>query len=125
MLTLQYIPHHEIAPLNSENRIKKLLKVVKENKIVIMEGRLKPSEETTLIQKTMEEITKDFKGIELCTIHPSANNQFLKFLKRLMVKAIIGDREGITIIGPATIVKDIRRNPNRVELLTSTRKRRA
>ena len=38
--------------------IKYLLNIVKENKIVLMQGRLNPEEETKLIQETMSSIKK-------------------------------------------------------------------
>jgi hypothetical protein len=79
-----------------------------------MQGRLKPYEETTLIERTMEEVNREFKGIELCTIYPEKNNQ----LKQVFLKMIMGDRDGLTIIGPATIIKEIKRNPDKIELLT-------
>jgi len=40
MLTLQFIPHSEIEGLDSDARIKKLLDVVKEEKIVVLEGNV-------------------------------------------------------------------------------------
>ena len=77
MLTLQFVPYNEIESLSSNSKVRKLLNLVKENKIVLMEGRLKPNEETDLIQRTMESVSKDFKGIELCTIYPNNKNKFL------------------------------------------------
>jgi hypothetical protein len=128
MLTLQFVPYEEISKLDSTNRIKKLLKVVKENKIVVMQGRLKPFEEAELIQKTMEGVNNNFKGIELCTIYPGNKKNINNLLKRLVIKTLMGDREGITIIGPATVVKEIKRDPNKIELFTKdipkTRRRR-
>ena len=120
MLTLQYIPFNEMENLSSERRIAKLLSIVKKNKIVLMQGRLKPSEETNLIEKTMEEVNKEFKGIELCTVYPTIerNSKVSKQIKQAMIKMLMGDRDGITIIGPATIVKEIKRNPDKIELLT-------
>ena len=71
MLTLQFIPYNDINSLTPERRIKKLINVVKENKIVLMQGRLVPEEESTLIERTMEQINRsNFKGIEICTIYP-------------------------------------------------------
>jgi hypothetical protein len=37
----------------------------------------------------------------------------------MMAKLLLGNREGVTIIGPASIVKEIKRDPNKVELLTN------
>ncbi len=116
MLTLQFVPFNDVENLSSNQRVSKLMGLVKKNKIVLMQGRLKPSEEATLIEKTMQEVTKEFKGIELCTVFPQKeNNAFKKFF----VKMLVGDIEGFTIIGPASIVKDIKRNPDKVELLLS------
>ena len=49
MLTLQFVPYSEIEDLNSNERVDKLLDLVREEKIVLMQGRLKPEEETLLI----------------------------------------------------------------------------
>lgn len=122
MLTLQFIPYEEISRLDSDNRIKKLLKIVRENKIVVMQGRLKPFEETELIQKTMEGVNSNFKGIELCTIYPSNKKKMNNIFKRFVINAFMGEREGITIIGPATIVKEIKRDPNKIELFTKEKR---
>ncbi len=125
MLTLQFVPYSEIEKLDSTGRIKKLLTIVKEEKIVLMQGRLKPEEETGLIQKTMESLSKRFTGVEICTIYPEeVNADLFGRLKKEFFKAIIGDREGITIIGPASLVKEIRRDPNKIQLFTSIPVRR-
>ncbi|MDO8556094.1 MAG: DUF2073 domain-containing protein [Nanoarchaeota archaeon] len=125
MLTLQFVPYSEIEKLDSSARIKKLLGIVKEEKIVLMQGRLKPDEETGLIQKTMESIGKKFTGVEICTIYPEeVNADLFGRLKKEFFKALIGDREGITIIGPASLVKEIRRDPNKIQLFTSIPVRR-
>lgn len=120
MLTLQYIPFNEIENLSSERRIAKLMAIVKKNKIILMQGRLKATEEAGLIEKTMEEVNREFKGIELCTIYPTMDNhgKMTKQLKNAMIKMLMGDREGLTIIGPATVVKEIKRNPDKIELFT-------
>ena len=118
MLTLQYVPYFEISSLGSSERIKKLLKIVKENKIVLLEGRLRIDEEAQLIQKTMEIIDKNFKGIEIGTIDPKRGMVLDKF-KKSLAKFLLGNYGGLTIIGPATIVKEIKKDPNKIELLTN------
>ncbi|MEK6903884.1 MAG: DUF2073 domain-containing protein [Nanoarchaeota archaeon] len=120
-LTLQFVPYGEIEHLNTSERIDKLLGIVKEERVVLMQGRLHPEEETKLIQQTMEEIHEGFKGVEICTIFPEERNlQILKRIKKEMMKALVGNRDGITIIGPASIVKEIKRDPNKIMLLTTT-----
>lgn len=121
MITLQFVSYNELSRLTPVGRIKKILDIAKENKIVLVEGRLNPTEEADLIQKTMEEVNKDFKGIELCTIYPDSNKNGDAFdkLKSTMINALIGNRRGLTVIGPATIVKEIKRDPNKIQLLTN------
>ena len=59
-LVLQFIPYVEIESLDSEARVDKLLSLVKDNKIVLIEGKIKPTEEAMLIRRTMEEIDRKF-----------------------------------------------------------------
>ncbi len=121
MLTLQFVPYGDIEHLGSDQRIKKLLGIVKDEKVILMQGRLKPEEETKLIQQTMELIAEEFKGVEICTIYPEEKNlQLFSRVKKEMVKFLLGNRDGITIIGPASVIKEIKRDPNKIELFTVT-----
>lgn len=126
MLTLQIVPYAEIQNLDSAGRINKLIRIVRDDKIVLMQGRLRPEEETALIQKTMELIERTFKGIEICTIFPEEHNvQMFDKLRSQFAKILLGNREGITIIGPASIVKEIRKDPNKIQLYTFNKGKRS
>ena len=119
MVTFQFVPYHDIDKLSSVKRINKLLNIVKEDKIVLMEGRLKKEEEADLIEITMEEINSKFRGIELSVVYPDKSKQdVLNKLKGAVTNILLGDRQGMTIIGPANIVKRIEQNPNKIELFT-------
>lgn len=119
MVTFKFVPYYEIEGLSSAKRVNKLLKIVKEDKIVIMEGRLRKQEEADLIEITMEEISPKFKGIELSVIYPDKDKQdALQKLKGAMASALLGDRQGLTIVGPASVVKKIENNPDKIELFT-------
>ncbi|MBU1204799.1 MAG: DUF2073 domain-containing protein [Nanoarchaeota archaeon] len=129
MLTLQFVPYTEIEYLSSVGRIRKLLNITKENRIVLLQGRLRKEEETELIKATMEEIDKDFKGIELSVIYPDKKESDLfRKIKRNFVNMLLGDRQGLTIIGPASVVREIKKDPDKIQLLTEddtkARKRR-
>lgn len=124
MLTLQFVPYSEIESLSSVGRIRKLLNIAKENKIVLLQGKLKKSEEAELIKATMEEINEDFKGIELSVIYPESKNADLfKQFKTGFVNLLLGDRQGLTIIGPANIVKEIKKDPDKIQLYTNDPKK--
>jgi len=123
MLTLQFIPYNEIEELSSAKRIKKLMDIVKKDKIVLLEGRLKPDEEKDLIEITMEEIDDVFKGIELSVIHPDKNyDSFFHQAKKHILNLLLGYRQGFTIIGPAAIVKEIKKDPDKIQLFTDEAK---
>lgn len=120
MVTFQFVPYGDIEALGSAKRVNKLINIVKENKIVILEGRLTKQEEADLIEITMEEISPKFRGIELSVIYPDNSKQdFGQKVKGVFANVLLGDRLGLTIIGPASIVKKIEQNPDKIELYTN------
>ena len=118
-LTLSFIPYSDLARLKSHDRIKKLLDVVLTGKIVILQGRLDPEEETSLIQTTMALVgrIKGFRGVELAVINPNGNDTAFDKFKLGIARALVGNRDAMTIIGPASIVKEIRKDPKKIELM--------
>jgi len=124
-LTLQFIPFSEIESLGSNERIKKLLKLVLDNKIVLLQGRLKPEEEARLIEDTMAMIDhiKNFKGVELAVLSSkNENTPFLSLLRTQIAKFLVGERDVLTIIGPASLVREIKKDPMKIELLLKNKK---
>src|SRR3989344_8540063 len=125
MVTLQLLPYTEIENLSSVGRIRKLLNIAKENKIVLLQGRLRKEEETELIKVTMEEINKEFKGVELAVIEPGkAEMHGMNVLKQGLANILLGSQQGLTIVGPANVVKEIKKDPRKIELLTKEVKSR-
>ena len=124
MLTLEVVPYYQIETLTSVGRIRKLLNIAKENKIVLLQGRLKKEEEAELIQATMEEINERFKGIEVSVVYPEKKRTatFGRKLKSNIAEMLLGDRQGLTILGPASLIKEIRKDPDKIQLFTQERK---
>lgn len=118
-LTIEFMPYSDIRNLDSAERIKKILAVVLGNKIIILQGKLRLEEETRLIEDTMAMIghVKGFKGIELAVIGESKNAAITSKIAQGFVKMLVGETAAMTLIGPASIVKDIKRNPRKIELL--------
>ncbi len=117
--SLRFMPFAEIEALSSGDRIKKILDVALENRIVIVQGRLKPEEESRLIEDTMVMIgrVKGFKGIELSVLQPNANNlSIVSRVKHNIANALVSSHDALTIIGPASIVREIRKDPKKVEI---------
>lgn len=119
--SIQFLPYSEIRNLNSDERIKKILGIVLGNYILVLQGRLLPEEETRLIGDTMAmtSYVKGFNGIELAVISGNGEEEGLvnKIRKQAVKLLSGGDLGAITIIGPATIVKDIKKDPKKIELL--------
>ena len=125
MLTLQFIPHYELQGLDSDKKIKKILSWVRKDRILVVEGKLNSEEEALLIQKTMESISKDFKGVEICSIDYANEKTIPQKIKDNIASWLTGFKEGFSVVGPASIVREIKRNPNKIELLFSnTRKKK-
>lgn len=126
MVTLQFVPYSEVEQLTSVGRIRKLLNLAKANKIVLLQGRLKQDEEAELIKATMEEINKEFKGIELAVIEDKKKKKdsgWDKF-RSGFYGMLLGQRAGITIIGPASIVKKVKKDPDKITLYTKEARKR-
>jgi hypothetical protein len=118
--SIQFLPYSEIRDLNGDARIRKILGIILGNNILILQGRLKADEETRLIGDTMAMIghVKHFRGIELAVISGNEDGGFFMRFKKNLANSLAGaDLGAITIIGPATVVKDIKRNPKKIELL--------
>jgi hypothetical protein len=119
-LSLHVIPHSEIKDLTIGERVKKILKLILGNRIVIIHGRLRPEEEARLIEDTMAmvEHINNFKGIELAVIEPDLRDQgiFTK-MKHGLAKRLVGETGALTIIGPSSIVREIKKDPRKMEVL--------
>lgn len=117
--SIQFMPYSEIRGMDSNERIKKILKIILGNNILILQGRLKSEEETRLIGDTMAMIghLKNFKGVELAVISENGNDDVFGKMRSGLINALSGgDIGAVTIIGPATVVKEIKRNPKKIEL---------
>lgn len=120
-LTLQFIPYAEIAYLSSYQRVKKLIELASQGNILLIQGKLAPQEEADLIQETMKQISKKskFKGVELASFSPKSKNLTLgQSIKEGIARALLGsDRDVFTVIGPATLVREIKKDPTKLQLL--------
>lgn len=121
-LSMQVIPYTEIEKLSISERVKKILNMVLGNKIVLVQGRLRPEEEARLIEDTMAMVDhiKGFKGIELAVIEPNIKSRgFFDKMRYGLAKSLVGDSSSLTVIGPSSIVKEIRKDPKKIELMLS------
>jgi hypothetical protein len=123
-LTIHFMPYSEIEHEESVSRIKKLLGIVLQNKIVILQGRLKADEETRLIEDTMALIghVKGFSGVELAVVsNDNEHRSLFEKVRHNIARILVGEQDAVTIIGPANLVKEIKRNPKKIELMLKRR----
>ena len=48
----------------------------------------------------------------------------INILKEGIAKVLLGNRQGLTIIGPANVVKAIKKDPKKIELFTKESKKK-
>ena len=121
-LTIQFIPYSEIENLDSTARIRKLLEIILKNKVIIIQGRLRAEEETRLIEDTMVMVgsVKGFRGIELSVIASNKNERsIVSKLKHGIANVLVGQMDALTVIGPASIIKEMKKDPRKLEILMS------
>lgn len=117
-LTIHFMPYSEIESEGTAGRIKKILGIILQNKIVILQGRIHPEEETRLIEDTMALVghIKGFNGVELAVVSNEDQTLFDK-IRHNIARILVGEQDAVTIIGPANLVKEIKRNPKKIELM--------
>lgn len=121
-LSLQIIPFAEMADMGISERVKKILNLIMSNKIVILQGRLRAEEEARLIEDTMALVdhVKQFKGIELAVIEPDLRNKGIwAQMKQGIAKSLVGDNSAMTVLGPASVIREIKKDPSKIELFLS------
>lgn len=118
-VSLHIMPFSQIKDLTISERVKKILNLVLGNKVVILQGRLRPEEEIRLIEDTMAMVDhiKSFRGIELAVVDPYGDDvSFMFKVKRGLAKKLIGDNTALTVVGPASVVKEIKKDPKKLEV---------
>ena len=121
-LRIHVIPFSEVRDLGIAERVRKILNLILGNKIVILHGRLRAEEEARLIEDTMAMVdhVPNFRGIELAVVEPDMRGEsIIVKMKYGLAKRLVGDNSALTVIGPASVIKDIKRDPSRIELLLS------
>lgn len=122
-LTIHFMPYSEISHLDSLHRVKKLVGLVLEDRLIILQGRLKPEEESKLIETTMALIgnIKGFNGVEISTLSGDQDRSVFDRVRHNIARILVGEQDAITLIGPASFVKEIKKDPKKIELMLKRR----
>ena len=116
---VQILSHNLFNKLNKNEKLKEILKIVKSGDLVLIEGSLTPEFELELTNKTLEKINEKFSGIEFANLNnkDEKTKNIFKIVKNKLINILLKDRIGLTIIGPSKIIKSIKSNPEKLEVL--------
>lgn len=110
-LKMDFLSSDALKDKSSIEKIFMIVERVKNGEVLVMEGGLEPEEEAELIETTMREIdVESFVGIDIYTLEKDETSFFGLSKKKTV---------GITIIGPANIMKQVKRKSNFLSMVAS------
>ena len=112
-IELEFITSDVLDSHDGEQKMDFILDKIKENKILVVEGSLSSTEEAKLIEATMRSITDKFTGIEVSTLRDKTETG----IKERIIKLLGGKTGGLTVIGPSKLIKQIKKEPQRISVL--------
>jgi len=113
-IQIEFVSAKSLSGKTSDEKLKAVLVAVKKGKIVVLEAALSRQEEKELIKKTMESVSDDFPGIEISSFGEEPED-----MRAQLIKFLGGKTAGLTVIGPSTLVKQVKRDPGRLNLFAS------
>lgn len=114
---VQVLSYELFKDLRSSEKISKILEVVKRGDIVMLEGRLDSEIEADLIAQAMANISGKFTGVEVAYLGSIKSKSLAQKIRDRIVKVLVKDRMGITVIGPSKVIKEIKMDPHQLEIL--------
>ena len=108
-IAFNLVSRQKLGGFSSDEKLKFILKEVKNGKILVLEHGLTPSEQAGLIERTMREIEHDtFIGVEMEGYGPDQPGFIQKILG--MTK-----KPRMTLIGPAHLLKMIKKDNDMIQ----------
>lgn len=113
-LKIKFVPYERFK----RNKFRTFLKDLQESTILLIDAKLTADEEAHVIKETMRKVSGMFTGIELNSLELSNAKKMGNFgkIKNMMIERIIGKKRGLTIIGPAKTIRQIKKNPEELLL---------
>ncbi|MDI9623954.1 MAG: DUF2073 domain-containing protein [Methanothermobacter sp.] len=106
---MDFLSSKALEDKSSIEKVSMIIERVKDGDILVLEGSLTPSEEAELIETTMREIDiENFVGIDIHTLEKDERKLF-GFSKKKTV--------GLTIIGPANVMKTVKKGSNFLSMI--------
>lgn len=114
---VQVLSHSLLKGMDSSKKLDKIFDIVKKGDVVMLEGRLTADEETVLISKALRNVSGKFSGIEIAFLEGKKSKTLTENIRGKLLKLIAGDRFGLTVVGPSKLIKEIKMNPDKLEIL--------
>jgi len=122
-LGIEFVSTKILSEMENDKATDYLLKVIKKGDMIVLDEKLPPAQEKELFRKTMEIVDNKFTGIEISSIGESNESW-----KNSIIKLLGGKTTGLTVIGSAKVIKKIKNEKDKINLLakmstTRTRKK--
>jgi len=115
-ISFTLVSRQKLDNLDSEEKLRFILSEVKKGNILVLENGLTPGEQTNLIESTMREIDQDsFIGVEMQCYQEDRSGILQKIFRK-------SKKPRITLIGPADIIKTVKKDKNMIKTKIMTNK---
>lgn len=110
-LKMDFLSSSALESSTSMEKVSMIVDRVKKGDLVVIEGGLTPEEEAELIETTMREIdVENFMGIDIYTVEKDKKLFFGLSRKKTV---------GMTIIGPANVMKEVKKKSNFISMIAN------
>ena len=110
-LKMDFLSSSALESSTSMEKVSMIVDRVKKGDLVVIEGGLTPEEEAELIETTMREIdVENFMGIDIYTVEKDKTSFFVLYRKKTV---------GMTIIGPANVMKEVKKKSNFISMIAN------
>jgi hypothetical protein len=110
-LKMDFLSSTALKSRTSMEKVSMIVERVKNGDLIVIEGGLSPEEEAELIETTMREIdVENFMGIDIYTLEKDKTSFFGLSRKKTV---------GITIIGPANVMKAVKKKSNFLSMIAN------
>ena len=108
-ISVNLVSRQKLDEFSTSEKLEFILKEVQKGKVLVLEHGLTPLEQTELIENTMKEIKEDtFIGIEMEGYGEDKSSLIQKILGKIK-------KPRMTVIGPADLLKTIRKDSNMIQ----------
>ncbi|MGB9635203.1 MAG: OapB/ArvB family protein [Candidatus Micrarchaeia archaeon] len=115
-IRIEFVSSNILGGMDSKRRVDYLIDVIKKGYIIVLEERLDREDEKLLLEKTMGLIDDRFTGIEISSL-----GEYKEDWRNTIIRMLGGKTGGMTVIGPAKLIKAIKNEKDKINLLAGLR----